>query len=358
MKTRIISYDLIRVLAIIGVVAIHTENITSSPTNYLGGLSWWFANTIHSLICISVPLFVMLTGALLLNRKILTYRNMLPKLLNRLLIPLIFWVLFYAWWVSYRQQTDFVGISLHDIWTANIGHLYFLEIIIGLYLVLPPISAFIHRSSRYQQKIVLIAITALVVIAQSISFLLLKNYQMQNLLTLFLPFICYLGWGYYLSAVKISNRTLVYYLVAIVVLVGQISMASYLNVVALNHQNTLFWTTRGGNYFWDPFSVPVLLLSLLVFLFVKNIKQVVPGIFKNKQITVYLNRLAVLSFGIYLVHPVLIEIIDSSFNLAIHQVAFPLWIYYIVRTALVFVTAAIIVFLCSKLPLIKKAVGI
>jgi len=36
MKKRVLSLDLARVLSILGVVAIHAENITSSKTNYLG----------------------------------------------------------------------------------------------------------------------------------------------------------------------------------------------------------------------------------------------------------------------------------------------------------------------------------
>ncbi|NCN45471.1 MAG: hypothetical protein COU63_02900 [Candidatus Pacebacteria bacterium CG10_big_fil_rev_8_21_14_0_10_36_11] len=82
MKKRVLSLDLARVLSILGVVAIHAENITSSKTNYLGGISWWFVNTVHSLVAVSVPLFVMISGTLLLNKKDLSNNYVFSKIKN------------------------------------------------------------------------------------------------------------------------------------------------------------------------------------------------------------------------------------------------------------------------------------
>ncbi len=42
-KEHDLSADLVRVYAIFGVVFLHSDSVTSSLTNYVGGTSWWLA---------------------------------------------------------------------------------------------------------------------------------------------------------------------------------------------------------------------------------------------------------------------------------------------------------------------------
>ena len=239
MKKRILSYDLVRVLAILGVVAIHTENITSSPTNYLGGLSWWFANTIHSLIIISVPLFIMLTGALALKKRRLTYTYVYKKIIKQFTIPLIFWWAYYSHW----------QIELTKFIKTDIGHLYFLQVIIGLYLILPLLHRFLQTTRKNQQYLGLGLITILSISYEYLSFFTFKIFNNNHLLLIFLPFITYLWWGYYLSKLKINTTQWKIIALAALLLTIIISILTYFNTISLNSGLKSYWTPNGGNFY-------------------------------------------------------------------------------------------------------------
>ena len=66
---RAVPADLIRTLAIIGVVILHAANeaIVPQVMNQTEIYRWWMVNIYQTLGRTGVPLFVMLTGALLLQ---------------------------------------------------------------------------------------------------------------------------------------------------------------------------------------------------------------------------------------------------------------------------------------------------
>ena len=81
--------DSLRALAIIGVIMIHI----SSPVvkmSYGGNMIyWWIGNIINSSIRFAVPVFLMISGATMLNRK---YKlgEFYKKRMMRVLLPLVF----------------------------------------------------------------------------------------------------------------------------------------------------------------------------------------------------------------------------------------------------------------------------
>ena len=66
-KERNIAFDVMNVLAIIGVVALHHNGLVHS---YCPGADWVQALTVECLFYCSVPVFMMLSGA-----NLLTYRE-------------------------------------------------------------------------------------------------------------------------------------------------------------------------------------------------------------------------------------------------------------------------------------------
>lgn len=356
MKKRVLSLDLARVLAILGVVAIHTENITASKTNYLGGTSWWLANTIHSLISVSVPLFIMISGALLLHKKNLSKKYVFHKIINQLLPPLLFWWIFFFLWNN--RALIFVDFKLifSEFFYTNIGHLYFLQIIIGLYLVGPLISRSIKNNSAF--KPILALSTIAVVVYEYLSFLVLKTYNQTNVLIIFIPFIVYFVWGYYLYKIKLTVRQWSFVAMSSLILTLFISYLTYISTNLFNQGSVLFWTPDGGNLFWEPFTLPVLLLSGMVFVLLNNIEVVFPNMFKSDKTISILVLLSNISFGVYLVHPFILDRLDNVFNLAIHLTELPLWMYYFYRTGLVFTVTSLIVIFMSKFRILNAVLGI
>ena len=88
------SIDLIKIVAIIGVLAVHTcaggFTYAIGSQNWMGSLFW------GSLTRASVPLFFMCSGALLLNpNKELSLKKLFSKNILRILIALFFWAAAY-----------------------------------------------------------------------------------------------------------------------------------------------------------------------------------------------------------------------------------------------------------------------
>jgi len=139
MKNRIIALDYLRVLGAILVVAVHADNITISPSNFLGGISWWFATSMNTIGRISVPLFVMISGALIYrSTKSTNFSDLLSRSWRRIILPGIFWItLYFIWqnrWYNYGLQSEYIFSQLYH---SSFGYLHYLFIILGLYLATP-----------------------------------------------------------------------------------------------------------------------------------------------------------------------------------------------------------------------------
>lgn len=356
MKKRDLSFDLLRVLAILGVVLIHADNITASKTNYLGGFSWWFVNTIHSLAIISVPIFVMISGALIFNKNKLSLEYVFNKVSYQFLPPLLFWSAFYFQWHTGNFFITDLHKFLNNFFYSNLDHLYFLQIIIGLYLFAPLIHNWVHKKDFPNWLLTLGA--SLAVGYEYLSFTILKTYNQTNMIYVFLPFLVYFIWGFYLSKIKLKGwQWWAYFVFALLLTVG-ISYLTFVNTNSFNQGNTMLWTPSGGNSFWEPFTLPVLLLSMLVFILIRNIEVIFPNIFKFEKANILLAELSKASFGVYLIHPFVMDQIDHFFNLAVHLTSLPLWFYYLYRSGIVFVLSTIFIILISRIRIFNILIGV
>ena len=137
--------DLCRVCAIFGVVLIHSCGAAFYQYGKIPQADWLSANPPDSLARCSVPLFVMLSGALLLRSG--EDRLTVPQIairIGKVLIPLLTWSVAYLWYVS---GYNFGAIRwLSPLTQPAMYHLWFVYMIIGLYILLPifqPVFRFI-----------------------------------------------------------------------------------------------------------------------------------------------------------------------------------------------------------------------
>ena len=149
MNNRDFNFDLLRALATVSVVALHA----SGPVLYSYGAiapgEWWTANVVDSAVRFSVPVFLMLTGALLLPRVEAT-GSFLKKRFSRLIGPFIFWSLIYLAVALYFQPRG------SDSWTffqqrlqSGISyHLWYVYMLAGIYLILPVLQRWIALAER------------------------------------------------------------------------------------------------------------------------------------------------------------------------------------------------------------------
>ena len=89
--------DFLRALAITGVILIHVS--TGGFSRPPGSFDWLSALFWASVSRASVPIFLMLTGALMLDpRRELTIRQLWLRKIPRLLAALLAWALIYRLW--------------------------------------------------------------------------------------------------------------------------------------------------------------------------------------------------------------------------------------------------------------------
>jgi len=87
-----LSYiSILRIIATIAVIAIHASSGYLNGSD-IAGFDWKYANLINSFTRFSVPVFVMLSGALLLTKEENT-SEFYKKRLLKLCYPFIFWTI-------------------------------------------------------------------------------------------------------------------------------------------------------------------------------------------------------------------------------------------------------------------------
>ena len=129
-KPVVLSYgDGMRVAAVVAVIGVHASGIGVMRYGRLDPLHWWSVNAVDSLCRWAVPIFIMLSGALLLDpARDEPAPTFYRKRMARVGIPLLVWAWFYFFWTwaFYGERVDrtFVIRALLDGLTYN--HLYFL----------------------------------------------------------------------------------------------------------------------------------------------------------------------------------------------------------------------------------------
>lgn len=338
-KKRDFFLDCIRVFSTIGVIAVHCDSVTSSLTNYVGGISWWLVLFLHSLFICSVPLFAMLSGVLLLRKESLTLRYVLKKSGYFLFLLTVTHIAYKAWGLYQHGAVFSIDSIFFDLLYVRVGHLYYLAIAACLYLCAPLIKFALTKYSLLRIILVLVAGATLY---EHASYLIIHTYNSTTVFFVGLPFISYLCLGYMVSSKRSNPQQIMLFSIFFFVISMLITLFTAYNIRQGGLGNMTFWTPQQGNFFWEPFTLPVLALSLIAFHCWYAI-----GTFLDssgyKIIKKIINTLTPLTLGVYLVHPFIIEISETYLGLAVHQVNYSLFLYYVLKVTTVTVVSFFVV---------------
>ena len=138
-KNRIFYYDFLRTLAILFVILCHTSHFFSWGGTTTASLITSY--TLYDLAKLGVPIFFMLSGALLLNKDY-EIKDFLKRRFTRILYPFLFWISIILIGVYYLTGTQF----LLDMFLGTNGQFsWFVWTLMGMYLFIPIFNAFIKR---------------------------------------------------------------------------------------------------------------------------------------------------------------------------------------------------------------------
>ncbi|OJF12310.1 acyltransferase [Couchioplanes caeruleus] len=229
--TRQWEFDALRVAAIAGVVAIHVIGMMVSNPEIRGTLRWWVAVAAHAGSTWVVPVFVMLSGALVLAPRAHAagpgafYR----KRFVRILPAFVVWHVVYLLLIRslLLDQDLSLRYTLQMLLDARVyTGLYFLWLIAGLYLIAPVLAAFLHAGG--QRRALATAAVALgwgvvVWIVPSVSTLLgTRRINDLGAWDQWVPYVGYFVAGWALHRVVLRGRALWAVAVVVAVLLAEL----------------------------------------------------------------------------------------------------------------------------------------
>ncbi len=350
---RIFSYDIIRILATLAVVMIHasSDTVKGAPT---GSADFIIANILDSISRIGVPLFVMLSGALMLNESREIPIKKIFKTAGSFFVLLLIWSVAYA--AVYQIVIPILSgndVSIKNfIYKSIFGHthLWYLYMLVGLYLLLPILRLFVKKeNSNYVLYFILLAMVfKFSVPLASFAFdkvaggfvtseNLISAYADQFYLDVLGEYITYYLIGWYISNVDIKkNIRLALYILG----------AAGMITTVLGPQIFSTDTSRPLGLFYANSSINVLLYSVGVFLFIFYLFKEKDGGMTSPVIT----KLSGLTFGTYLIHMMLLTLISKAINIGNLIVEMPVeWLICVVAS---FGAS----YVMSKIPIVKKLI--
>jgi len=333
--------DKARIFAVFAVIVLHVSAIVVVGIKDFYDPQWWFGNIYDSMVRWCVPVFVMISGALLLSEaKTESIFIFYKKRILRLLTPILFWSLFFTIWTYFQgfiqKNPPSILFLVQNLLLGNpYYHMWFLYMITGLYLVTPFLRVFVRQAMT--NDIISFAI-ALFWIA-SINALYRGLIDNDNILFInwFLMYLPYFITGHLITKINliISTKVLGLFFFGCV-------MATALGCFFVSN----FASLAKGLYFYDYLSITVIPMSLsVIILFQKMNNPIV-----NRQLT---KEIANLSLGIYLIHPIVIESLNYC---GISVLKFNSLISIPAVSCLVFVISAMITWFISKNTYLNKTI--
>ena len=344
------SVDLIRCIAIVLIILVHTSGFPYQFYNpNISGIdiaNWFGTNVYDAIGMLGLPLFVMLSGALLLtpDKADEPLRVFYKKRLDRIALPFIFWTIVY-----FIFSFTIIGkpLSLYNVEQGLLGgshyHLWYLYVLMGLYAVTPIMRVLVKHLNRRLFSYLLILWFAGTVITPFIHTFTTFNFN--PVMFVFFDWIGYFLLGIYLLSANFSRKIGI--TVAVLGLLGTV-VGDWIVTATAGQQFT--------GYFHNYMSATTILASAAVF---SLLLSATPTRLQSQgKISRVMHWVSQNTMGIYLIHIiVLVALTYRVFGIFLNSLTYLPLIDVPIYTALVFVISAALVFALKKIPYVKKLIG-
>lgn len=359
-KQRFLCFDVMRVFAIIMVVFCHSTTGIILQYTQPGTAEYGTSVFLNTFTRFAIPIFVMLSGALLLNEDYKLepkafYKKTLPKFAILTVGWVLFYGVFYAVLIPYINGTPINAGAFVDYIIKFKGvdtpHLWYMFMVIGLYLAIPVLRLFVKRENKnYILGIIIVsiifndAVHSLGIFTDGADFV-VKDFFGKFHLEALTGYLCYAIMGWYLNTFELSKKKRIF--------------------VYILGFGSIFATAVGSLFsrkFFDYFvlgdSLPSIFYGIAVFVLFKTI-------FNNRTTkSVFVSQVSKLSFGIYIIHMLFLDSVVKVFlpytkfasmmeNLISFRQIYP-FIYIVSLFAVTFLLSFVLVFAVSKIKGLRK----
>ncbi|MEI6291555.1 MAG: acyltransferase family protein [Chloroflexota bacterium] len=337
--------DFVRVAAIFSVLFLHSAAPLLYEYNKISKNNWWSANIYDSAVRMCVPLLFMISGFLLLgkNEPLKIY---FQKRISKVLIPLITWSIIFLLWKRYFENGDEINATtlIKMLFFPSYFHLWFLYALVGLYLFIPILRVLYANSTKeIHYYFVLLWFFAVSVLPLLLRYLHLKTELDLRMIS---GYVGYLVLGKLLGNMNITKKQ---FSLSVI-----ISLLSFL-VTAIG-TGYLVQLNKGqlDGYFYDYLSPNIIIFSITIFIVLKFIAS---NTLSLNRTTPILKQLSAASFGIYLVHPLIMNLINrgaAGYSFSVYSTNAVISIP--IMAILTFGISFVIIFITQKIPVIRKCV--
>jgi surface polysaccharide O-acyltransferase-like enzyme len=339
MKQRTIGYDFIRIIAIFLVVVIH------SNVAYLGqeqgSVGWYFVMLCTSACLVAVPLFFMVSGALLLDaEEVISIKTLFFKRILKQAIPFFAWSLLYVLARIVMGKVEFGITAFTDLFKEPAYYqFWFMYSLFAIYLLLPILQAVVLKLDRKYLEYLLV-LWVVFSVAFPIMQKFIPGFAISEHVDLILceGYIGYFLLGFYLKKYHSGCSHKKGLAIGVIGLVGTGCAAAA----------ECLLTLQKGSYqgfFYQAYLTPFVAFAATgCFLFFQNF----PLGEKGKTITC-LQTGSKLSFGVYYVHMLVLTALEyvgltGETNLLL----------LVVKILLCYVISFVAAFVIAKIPYVKK----
>ena len=311
MKKRVVYFDYLRVIATMSVALAHIS--TFHWSDFSGrSLYWNIFNFFVIMIRWAVPVFVMLSGALFLSKDV-DIKKLYKKNVLRMVVVYLAWGAFYTLvfplynWIRHGEPM----LSLGEIILGTVSgsyHMWFIPMVTGLYICAPVIRKIV-QDRKIAMYFVSLAFVFVFLFPGLVQFCydfgsgwLLKFAEAMEVVVSFdmqLSFVAgytvYFILGYLLETTELTKkqRTIIYIL----------GIAGFISALGLN--SIVAWkTSEPCSTYYEAFCTNTFFSTIAVHTWFKYRD------YPNEKLNQFVFSLSKYSFGVYLVHAFVLDILD------------------------------------------------
>ncbi len=349
--SRVLYLDLLRIISIFAVVILHiSAPIAANMSNY-GIKWWWIGNLADSATRWSVPVLIIISGRLMLdNNREEKPSLFLKKRITKIIIPLIFWSFIYMIRKSgtpVQFDMSLVKSFIKNLYAGNVHiHLWYLYMLVGLYLITPIVKPYVNNV----KKEALVYFIAIWFITNGI-IVFLEKFTIYNIglnLSFFHWSLGYYILGFFLEKYNPSTKQRkIAYILGILGLIGT------------TYGTYLLTENNGGElveHLYSYLAPNVMFMSLAIYLLFKstNWNKTIDNMPIINSLITSFNKT---SFGIYLIHLLVLDIISSGeLGIIINAYSFNPIIGIPLVGVITFLISHFVVLILQRIPLINKTV--
>ena len=335
----------VRVFAIMMIVLLHVSAPVRDQWHAMATANWFVSAIFDSFGRAGVPLFVMISGALLLPKKedwVFFYK----KRFSRILLPMFFWSFIFAllWQWQLGENKSIIQLILKIFAGPTYYHLWYFYMLFGIYIATPFFRVLVQNLAKKQVELLLLIwiVFRFILPGAAGQFHIWFNFDFSIGIQQNFPdlYIGYFILGYYLHvygmALKLKKLGQWFFIISVF---QAFASAAIYNKVGTYQELIIM-----------PYSITVLLQATIFFLWIKNRQKY--------SMPHWMQSISNASFGIYLIHPLLIEgmrigIGKYHLNAKISDTLFSIPITWLTTFLLSFALIALLL----KIPYLKKIVS-